>query len=374
MALITILKRGSRHVQNSSFDYHPQFFRLNRPYEVEAMQALLEQNPSIRIFDALEGQLGELIKALHPGQRFTATQLADGVERHLGDVPVEAYGVWVYYPWANRVVHILDEKEFIELRTSRNLYKITREERELLSRKKIGVIGLSVGQSIAVTMAMERGFGEIRLADFDSLELTNMNRIRTGLHNLGVPKVVIAAREIMEMDPYLKVICYPDGVTPDKLEDFLTQEGKLDTLVDECESVDVKIQCCVRARALRIPVLMETSDRGLVDVERFDLEPNRPLLHGLIDGIPVSDYNNLSDAEKIPIIGAMVGLATLSDRMKASLQEVGKTIRTWPQLASAVALGGGIGADICRRIALGQYNESGRYYVDLEQIIPNKNE
>jgi tRNA A37 threonylcarbamoyladenosine dehydratase len=218
----------------------------------------------------------------------------------------------VYYPWADRVVHILDEKEFIELRTSRNLYKITREERDLLARKKIGVIGLSVGQSIAVTMAMERSFGEIRLADFDSLELTNMNRIRTGLHNLGVPKVVIAAREIVEMDPFLKVLCYPEGITPENLDDFLTGGGKLDILVDECDSVDVKIQCRIRARALRIPMLMETSDRGLVDVERFDLEPDRPLLHGLINGLAASDYGSLSDAEKIPIIGAMVGLSTLS--------------------------------------------------------------
>ena len=372
MALTTILSSGSGHVEHSSLAYHPQFFRPGRPDEAQALESLLAHNPSIRVFDALRGQLGELVKALHPAQRFTAEQLEEGIARHLGGVPAEAYGVWVYYPWAGRVVHILDEKEFIELRTSRNLYKITREERDLLARKKIGVIGLSVGQSIAVTMAMERSFGEIRLADFDALELTNMNRIRTGLHNLGVPKVVIAAREIVEMDPFLKVVCYPEGITPDNLEDFLTRGGKLDMLVDECDSVDVKIQCRVRARALRIPMLMETSDRGLVDVERFDLEPDRPLLHGLIDGIAVSDYNSLTDAEKIPIIGAMVGLATLSDRMKASLQEVGKTIRTWPQLASAVALGGGIGADICRRIALGQYHESGRYYVDLEQIIGDK--
>ena len=27
---------------------------------------------------------------------------------------------------------------------------------------------------------------------------------------------------------------------------------------------------------------MATSDRGLVDVERFDLEPHRPILHGLL--------------------------------------------------------------------------------------------
>ncbi len=32
-------------------------------------------------------------------------------------------------------------------------------------------------------MAMERSFGELRIADYDVLELTNLNRIRTGVHN-----------------------------------------------------------------------------------------------------------------------------------------------------------------------------------------------
>ncbi len=32
--------------------------------------------------------------------------------------------------------------------------------------------------------------------NFDTLELSNLNRIRTGVHNMGIPKVVITAREI----------------------------------------------------------------------------------------------------------------------------------------------------------------------------------
>ena len=36
-----------------------------------------------------------------------------------------------------------------------NQYKITPEEREMLEKRKIGVIGLSVGQSVSITLAME---------------------------------------------------------------------------------------------------------------------------------------------------------------------------------------------------------------------------
>jgi hypothetical protein len=32
-----------------------------------------------------------------------------------------------------------------------------------------------------------------------------------------------------------------------------------------------------------------------------------------------------------------------------------------------------VGTDVCRRIALGQFRASGRYYVDLEQLIADGN-
>ena len=75
---------------------------------------------------------------------------------HRGPVSPDHYGVWVHYPWSRRLVHILDEAEFALVRTDRNRNKITREEQEKLSALKVGVIGLSVGRSICVTMAFGR--------------------------------------------------------------------------------------------------------------------------------------------------------------------------------------------------------------------------
>ena len=54
----------------------------------------------------------------------------------------------------------------------------------------------------------------------------------------------------------------------------------LDLVIEECDSLDMKVRVREEARARGIPVLMETSDRGLFDVERFDVEPERPLFHG----------------------------------------------------------------------------------------------
>ena len=69
----------------------------------------------------------------------------------------------------------------------------------------------------------------------------------------------------------------------------------------------------------------------------------------------------------------MVGIETISSRQKASMMEIEQTITTWPQIASSVILGGGLGADVCRRILLDQYHDSGRYFVDVEELIADKN-
>jgi hypothetical protein len=56
----------------------------------------------------------------------------------------------------------------------------------------------------------------------------------------------------------------------------------------------LKILLREKARALRLPVLMETSDRGMLDVERFDLEPDRPILYGKVGWIWSADMDRLT--------------------------------------------------------------------------------
>jgi molybdopterin/thiamine biosynthesis adenylyltransferase len=352
--------------------YAPIFFRLNTAAGKQEFDAFLNEGKVSVIHDEIESQLRELIKSQNPSIKIKPNEYEARIIQHLNGTDINDYGVWVYYPWNRNLVHLLDEEEFVEVRTNRNQYKITREEKAVLSTKKIGIIGLSVGQSIALTLSMERGFGELRLADFDLLELSNLNRIRTGLHNMGLPKVVIVAREIAEIDPFLKVTCFFDGLTEANMDSFFTTGGKLDLLVDECDGLDIKITSRYKARELRIPVVMDTSDRGMLDVERFDLEPNRPILHGAVENVNPTTIKELTNEEKIPIILQMLGIENISLRAKASMVEVEQSINTWPQLASSVTLGGAVGTDVCRRILLDQFHGSGRYYIDLDELIPEK--
>ena len=350
--------------------YRPMIFRMAAPEDRARLEDLLKSRPPIVVLDELVSQLTELVRAMQPARRFAPGELAKEALAHLNGRPAHEYGVWVFYPWSNKLVHLLDEDEFVRVRTDRNRNKITTEEQALLATKKLGVIGLSVGQSVCLTLALERSFGELRIADFDTLDLSNLNRIRSGVHELGHSKVVNTAREIAELDPFLKVTVFSEGITEENIHAFLTEGGNLDLLIEECDSVAVKIIARQHAKALRIPVVMDTSDRGMIDVERFDLEPERPILHGLIDHLDPRDAAKArTNEEKLPFVVPIAGMETLSARMKASMLEIESSVTTWPQLASSVVLGGGVTADTWRRIALGQFTTSGRWFLDPEEVL-----
>ncbi len=350
--------------------YRPHQFRLANLDDREAFEGLLRSRPGIQIYDTLLAQLRDLIRTRNPQRKLNVTELELLVARLLGGTPPKQYGVWMYYPWSGRMVHLLNEAEFVELRTNRNCYKITPAEQAELARKRVGVIGLSVGQSVALTLALERSCGELRLADFDRLDLSNLNRIRTGIHNLGLPKICITAREIAEIDPYLHVTCFPDGISEDNVDSFLLAGSPLDVVVEECDSLDIKVLLRHHARMHRIPVVMDTCDRGMIDVERFDQDPERAIFHGLIQDISVDSLRGLTTEEKVPFVLRILGVESLTLRIRASMIEIEQSISTWPQLASAVAQGGAAAADVVRRISLGEPVLSGRYYVDLEKLVP----
>ena len=352
--------------------YRPEILNIAKPTDKQAFDLLINTTVPPTIYDEIDGQLRELIKSLHPSRKIKPDEYPELIEKHLNGTPINEYGVWVYYPWSHRLIHLLDEEEFIEVRTNRNRYKITKEEQQRLSEKVIGVVGLSVGQSIALTLAMERVCGELRLADFDTAELSNLNRIRTGVHNLGINKTVIAAREILEIDPFIKVKIFEDGLNEGNLDAFFSDERNIDILVEVCDGLDMKITSRFKARNLKIPVIMDTNDRGMLDVERFDLEPDRPIMHGLAGDLDPVKIKDLTNEEKIPYILKIVGTDSLSTRFKASMMEVEQSVNTWPQLASSVVLGGALTTDVTRRILLDQYHDSGRYYIDLEELVANK--
>ncbi|MCH7410313.1 ThiF family adenylyltransferase [Belliella sp. DSM 111904] len=335
----------------------------------------LKSKDFIAVYDELDSQVSELIKLRNPAKKYTKEELSKAVELFFEEKERTSYGVWVYYPWKKAMVRLLPEEDFVAVRTVRNKYKITQEEQDELSTKIIGIIGLSVGQSVAISLAMERLFGELRIADFDTLELGNMNRLRTSVLHLGLPKVILVKREIAEIDPFLKVTVFPNGITDKNMEAFFTDGGQLDLLIEECDSLPIKIKSRLFAKSHGIPVIMDTSDRGMVDIERFDVDKNRPVFHGLLEQFGnEEDLVAKAQTYYVEMLMSILDFSKISAKGKASLAEMGKTISNWPQLGTSVIMGGAMCAHYARKILLNEVVTSGRNYIDLDHFFATENE
>ncbi len=310
----------------------------------------IRATPGVEVVDRRDAQL-ECLRRLIPAP-----------DAELIDEPTR----WAYYPWRRAAVGVLGPRGFRRLRLDRNRNKITSEEQERFAGLTIGVVGLSVGHSIAHALALEGLCGALRLADFDDIELPNLNRIPGTLFDLGINKAVVAARRIAEIDPDVDLAVYESGFDESMCAEFF--DG-LDLVVEECDSLEAKVAVRAAARAHRIPVVMETNDRGMLDVERFDLEPDRPLFHGLLGDISPADVRGLTPEQTVPHFAQLSEIDKVSERMLASVAEIGRTLSSVPQLGSDTLLGGVTVAAAVRRFGLGESLPSGRVRIDVSELV-----
>lgn len=321
----------------------------------------------VSLHDPIEAQLEDLAVVRLPAsdgprrRRFVAEILAAAGAR-------EAYGRWVYLPWQREIVHLLAPEAYFEVITDRNRDKITRDEQRLLRGRRIGAIGLSVGGEAAVTVAQEHLCGEIVLADFDCLDLSNLNRLGAGFDELGQNKAIVVARRIARIDPYLKVTLFQDGVTEDNLDAFL--EG-LDLVIEECDGLEVKHLVRRRARERGVNVVFAADERGFLSVEPYGDRPDLPLFHGRIEqpqppraswSTPLAFMRALTEW--------MGGWEQISARSRRSLERIGETHCGYPQLASEARYAAGQIGHVARRLLLGERLAPFLGHLDLQELLP----
>ncbi len=331
------------------------------------------------VINDYEEQLRELFAVQHPTLVFSLN-LKHEFEKYYRvlkkKMPFWQHGRWIYYPWLSSLVHVLKDKEFQEVRTARNKNLINKEEQEQFYNSVIGIAGLSVGNNVALAIVLQGGGRHFRLADFDYLALSNTNRVRAGVQNLGFKKVQVTARQIYEINPYARVELFSVGLSEKNIKKFFAGPPKLDIIIDELDNLAVKYLIREQAKLHRMPVVMaaDNGDNGVVDVERYDLNPKIKFFHGRIGQVSYKQLTNLDKMGIGRLIVKHIGPETVTERVQRSMPQIGKTIVSWPQLGGAAILNGSAVAYCVRKILNKQPLESNRALISLdEKLIPNYN-
>jgi molybdopterin/thiamine biosynthesis adenylyltransferase len=126
-----------------------------------------------------------------------------------------------------------DEEFYIE-RTQRNHFFLGGEKGQLAIRNlKIGIAGLGgMGSNIAEYLARV-GVGELRLADPDTIDTSNINRqVIANTNTVGKKKSLTSQNEISVIAPDVKLKVFEQGITQEIVEEFISG---CDFIVDEID-------------------------------------------------------------------------------------------------------------------------------------------
>ena len=118
------------------------------------------------------------------------------------------------------------------------------EMRTKLRNARVAVAGLGgLGSNIAVMLARS-GVGELLLVDFDTVDVTNLNRQMYLIPQLGKPKAEALPEILYQINPYLTYRSVCIKVTPDNVKELFSDYSIV------CEAFDKPDQKAMLVREL----------------------------------------------------------------------------------------------------------------------------
>jgi molybdopterin/thiamine biosynthesis adenylyltransferase/nitroreductase len=149
----------------------------------------------------------------------------------------------------------LGRYHYLEQALSRNLGVFSAAEQDRLMDCRVAIPGLGgVGGQHLITLS-RTGIGRFSLAEFDTFEPVNTNRqYGARVSTFDRKKLQVMVEDALEINPYLEIRTFPEGVTPDNVDAFL--DG-VDLVADGMDFFNLEIRRLIfsRAREKSIPVI-----------------------------------------------------------------------------------------------------------------------
>lgn len=102
---------------------------------------------------------------------------------------------------------------------------------------RVGIAGAGgLGSAIAIALA-RTGIGFIRIADFDVIEPSNLNRQQYFIDQIGLPKVQALRDNLQRINPLVIVDSFYGKITPSNLRELFAD---IDILVEAFDAADQK--------------------------------------------------------------------------------------------------------------------------------------
>lgn len=138
---------------------------------------------------------------------------------------------------------------------SRNIGFLSRSDMAILRNKRVAIPGLGGVGGIHLITHIRTGFTNFNISDFDYFDVANSNRqYGAKVSNFKKPKLDSMIKEALEVNPFLNINSFPEGINVNNVDQFL--EG-VDVLIDSLDVfvIELRILLYKKAREKGIPIV-----------------------------------------------------------------------------------------------------------------------
>lgn len=148
-------------------------------------------------------------------------------------------------------------------------FLIGEKKLKLLNQKHVVVFGVGGVGSFAIEGLARSGVGKLTIVDYDTVDLTNINRqIHANDNTVGMVKVEAMAERLMRINPDLKLDAVNRMITPENADAFFDSR-KIDYIVDAIDMVTSKIELVLQAQKRAIPIIASMGTGNKLDPTRL---------------------------------------------------------------------------------------------------------
>ena len=202
----------------------------------------------------------------------------------------------------------LNEKDIQRYAHQIILKNIGLDGQKKLLKSKVFILGMGgLGSPVSMYLT-SAGIGTLGIADFDNVELSNLQRqVLFDQKSINKSKVEIAKKKLLLINPKLKVNTYKKKITKKNVDKIIK---KYDVIVDGSDNFQTKYlinDSCVKNKKTLVSAALRGFEAQITTIKGWVKSKNNPCYRCMF---PESKKNNINENyQDCGIVGGIAGIA-----------------------------------------------------------------
>lgn len=140
----------------------------------------------------------------------------------------------------------------------------------LIKSKTVAIIGLGGVGGYALETLVRSGIESIILVDYDTIDISNINRqIIATTKNIGMKKIESAKLRALEINPNCKITTLDLKLNEDNIDSLFN--FKIDYIIDACDTISVKKRLILECHKRKIKLISAMGSGNKLDPTKFSI-------------------------------------------------------------------------------------------------------